>query len=136
VSTIPHIMLRQAAQVLRDRAGEATSGPWSASEDTEHGFRVGTADGAAWVAWTGSADDEPDQSRADARWISLMHPGLAGPLADWLEHAAKAHDATVQAAHDNWRGSDDTEARDRWIDRQTDQHALKVARTILGKETR
>jgi hypothetical protein len=135
VADDPASLLRQAAEVLRSTATAATPGPWSAEESTEYGFRVGTANQKAWVAWTGEYDDEPDQSRADARWIALAHPGLAGPLADWLEHAAKAHDATVQAAFDNWRGSNDTEARDRWIDRQTDQHALAVARTILGKET-
>jgi hypothetical protein len=120
MSDQPAALLRQAAEKLRETAKHATPGPWSAEESTEYGFRVGTADQKAWVAWTGEYDDEPVESRADARWIALMSPALAGPLADWLESEA-SYWANVYVGQPM---------------PPRDHLALAVARTILGKETR
>jgi hypothetical protein len=137
VNDQPVDLLHQAAAKLREYAGMLelgdVHGPWVVhTGPTGYPQSVCNVGAPALICNTFTS---PKAVPAEANWIALMHPGLAGPLADWLEHAATAHDATVQAAADNWRGSDDTEARDRWIDRQTDRHALAVARTILGKET-
>lgn len=70
-----------------------------------------------------------------ARWIALMHLGIAEPLADWLESAARRQEATEQAAQVNWRGSSDAEARDRWVSKMTEHEALAVARALLGGES-
>lgn len=76
----------------------------------------------------------PKVPPAEANWIALMHPGVGIAIADWLEAAAKRQQATEQDANHAWRGSDDTQARDQWIDRRTDHHALAVARALLGSE--
>jgi hypothetical protein len=59
--------------------------------------------------------------------------GLADPVADWLDAAAHAHDATVRAAASVWPDPHETAERDAWVAKQTDQPALTVARQILGE---
>ncbi|WP_030917406.1 hypothetical protein [Streptomyces sp. NRRL B-24720] len=57
---------------------------------------------------------------------------LHAALADWLDAAAKAHNATVIGAASVWRREHEAAERDAWVAQQTDQHALAVARKILG----
>lgn len=83
--------------------------------------------------------DQPDpaaQLRAAAARLRggdwRIDQTLTEPIAAWLERAAREQDATQQAAQANWRGSDDTEARDRWIAKMTGHEALSVARALLG----
>jgi hypothetical protein len=59
------------------------------------------------------------QEELDWRWIALMSPAVAEPLAAWLEDAAK-HAAKVN------------DPRNQEI--IADLHALTVARTILGRQ--
>ncbi|MFF5422125.1 hypothetical protein ACWCQE_27650 [Streptomyces sp. NPDC002409] len=53
------------------------------------------------------------------------------PLATWLDAAATARDASVTAATRIWPDEQDADDRTSWVARQTDGHALAVARRIL-----
>lgn len=79
---------------------------------------------------------QPDPAAELRAAAQLLRVPLALPfelaLANWLEFAAREQDATNQAAQANWRGSTDTEARDRWIEKMTNHRALAVARALLG----
>ena len=68
--------LRAAAALLREIGAEAMDGPWETG-----------GDGLVWARRMGdpvSGSTEPE----DAAWIALVHPGLAEPLADWLDDVA------------------------------------------------
>jgi hypothetical protein len=66
------------------------------------------------------------------RYLTMVGPNVGLALADWLDDATRHQRATEEAAARTWANSADTEARDRWIAGMTDQHALAVARQILG----
>jgi hypothetical protein len=97
--------LRAAAKTLREVAGKATRGPWvffptiTREDDNEDAWTVcrpicesGTgceADCGANVLVTGAEDCVDDYVKGDdVEWIALMHPGLAEPLAVWLDAVA------------------------------------------------
>jgi hypothetical protein len=103
----PAETLRAAAQHVREMAQQATPGPWVAN-----GAGVGTD----------YTDNEPDLIVAvdafdpnDAAWMALMHPGLAEPLAAWLEMEAHMWDLRGNSAEGNTF------------------HALAAARALLGR---
>jgi hypothetical protein len=50
----------------------------------------------SWAVHFGHFEASNGLCDADAAWIALMHPGLAEPLAAWLEQAAEAHDGLVR----------------------------------------
>lgn len=112
-------LLRQASTILRERAEDATPGPW----DSEHhigeeilvnagtartqwrevrGVRLGTAP-SSWkstdrILERGADDafEEPEdiqQWAADADYIATMHPGVGLALANWLYAVAHNWDA-------------------------------------------
>lgn len=114
--TTPADELRTAAESLRKAAEAATDGPWISETSPVYGFRVGTANMRAWVAFTGDYADEPDESGPDAAYIAAMHPGVGLALAGWLESTAESLDATT---HPGWQ---ETVA----------QPVLAVARAING----
>jgi hypothetical protein len=141
----PAQTLRDAATRLREAATAATLGPWR-THDTHlnqggHTATVLTArddlNKTELVAWMPTWSHEPwtDGGNAwnNAAYGALMHPGVGLALADWLDKAAKHQSATEEAAHRVWANSDDTEARDRWIANMSEQHALAVARAVLGE---
>ncbi len=69
-------MLREAAELMRQRAKAASEGPWSAYTD-----------GLVWANRLGdpvSASTEPE----DAEHIASWHPAVALAVADWLDAAA------------------------------------------------
>ena len=90
--------LRRAASVLRERAGNATPGPWTSSR-TDAGARYSALvaptkhpdrRGACWdydPAYGGCLVGE-SLIAADREYIALMHPPVALALADWLGVAA------------------------------------------------
>lgn len=91
--------LREAAVRLRGESAEATPGPWHRHDthlDTGgHTATVMTTreniNDVELVAWLPSWSHEPwadSPCWSNSRWIALMHPGLAGPLASWLEAEA------------------------------------------------
>jgi hypothetical protein len=104
----PAETLRAAAQHVREMAQQATPGPWVAN-----GAGVGTD----------YTDNEPDLIVAvdafdpnDAAWMALMHPGLAEPLAAWLESVAALQFGDVPLP-----------------DSPIVDHALAAARALLGR---
>ncbi len=107
--------LRAAATLLRERAAKATSGPWADLPYLGGDVYIKEADGSyRFIAQTARHDDafQPD----DACWIATMHPGLAEPLAAWLEVEAEIAD-----------GNSDTYPL-------ACPESLGVARVILGGE--
>lgn len=97
--------LLAAARRLRETASAATPGPWEDCSDP---------DGGAWPRYViGSPAPGSDRgeevlrvhesiadqvvTRDDTAWIALAHPGLAEPLAAWLEGVATSGTATSAA---------------------------------------
>lgn len=98
--------LRDAATKIRETAAKACDGPW---ENAEGVLWIG---GATWGYAVPKSEFLPNG--ADPAWIALMHPGLAEPLAEWLEHEAYLVEKRDLSAEGNTF------------------HALKVARAING----
>jgi hypothetical protein len=93
--------LRRAADLIDEFAAGTTPGPWNGhrSDDGpgygeiaggpfEHGYRLGTV--TRWDGDTSDAMMEP--SSADLRWMCLMSPHVAAPIAAWLRTATEAVD--------------------------------------------
>lgn len=82
--TEPVALLREAARLVREHATTATPGPW-----TTQAFRVGGYVVIEGVDQERVADTmHGDCQVNDARWIALMSPAIAEPLAAWLDEAA------------------------------------------------
>lgn len=71
--------LRKAAARLRDLAADASPAPWHEG--------VGLIRSGRAVAVIYDVEAEP----GDIAWIATLHPGIAQPLADWLDTVADAH---------------------------------------------
>ncbi|MFB7312942.1 hypothetical protein [Streptomyces sp. NPDC056192] len=131
----PAAELREAAALLRDTATAAI-------HDDRTTWSTGTTLGSKSPV---VVDDQEQPSvlietyatRLEAvnRYLALLGPATGIALADWLDAAAKSYDATVIGAASVWRRTHETEERDAWVAKQTDQHALAVARQILGTES-
>ncbi|MEV0382855.1 hypothetical protein [Nonomuraea sp. NPDC050643] len=92
--------LRTAAAKLRETARGASRGPWlvgdcelyprwmlSEGERDERGYNADVAR---------ICEDEADTftvTDANWQWMGFAHPGLAEPLAAWLEEIARQYDA-------------------------------------------
>jgi hypothetical protein len=74
--------LRKAAEKLRDLAVDASTAPWMKA--AEHVKAVWTDDGLIVVR-------DRYAEGGDLAWIATVHPGIAQPLADWLDSVADAH---------------------------------------------
>lgn len=95
--------LREAASRLRGESADTTPGPWR-RHDThlDRGGHTATVltnrtniNDTELVAWLPSRSNEPWADHpcwSNSRWIALVHPGLAEPLASWLEETADAID--------------------------------------------
>jgi hypothetical protein len=120
MSDQPAPLLRQAAEKLRATAKHATPGPWTVHEAQGGFLRVeGTGDYSGYC----EGADLHLSNRGTADWIALASPGLAGPLAFWLDDTAEflegveiTHGFVTELALENSR------------------HALAVARIILSRE--
>lgn len=91
----PAAELRAAAAKLRETAEQATAGPWQVRGGNQVSSNVVTLDGS--VVIDGGAHQSAKKAvvfgaalHADAAWIALAHPGLAKPLAAWLNDVADA----------------------------------------------
>ena len=107
--------LREAAALLRERAGEATPGQWEAVEgDYRDDWPIRGAGGGYLCT---SPDDgvRGGHDEEDAHYIVMMHPPVALALADWLD--AEAATATP-----------------RGLDPHVGPAALAVADEILGSD--
>lgn len=120
--------LRAAAARLREMAKGTTRGPWEAVDGVEMyprwilGRPAGDSPYAADVAksYADGGGDGVDVSDADWAWMAFAHPGLAEPLAEWLEQTARG----IQAHIDVRSSIEQLE--------QVHAHALAVARVIVG----
>lgn len=74
----PLATLARAVEILRERAGAATPGPWVLIGGGEYVTPVGVV----------VAPDNGGVSGTDALWIALADPGLGLLVADWLREAA------------------------------------------------
>lgn len=90
--------LRAAAHRLRGCAASATPGPWTRDVSEDFGYRVGAADGSAWVAFTGDYGVEDERSGPDAAYLAAMHPGVALALATLLDVHADVIEVLGQSA--------------------------------------
>jgi hypothetical protein len=76
---------RAAAAKLRETAKAATPGLWHPDADElGRGWDLRSAANGLMLGF--------GFTKADATWSALMHPGLAGPLAAWLEKTATQYD--------------------------------------------
>lgn len=96
--------LRVAAALLRAAAAKATEGPWEwqnypDTHDLVH--PTGTAEGPSHPRNVLKCPTEHwPPNAADAHWIALMSPIVAGPLASWLEYEARYWDHFGAATED------------------------------------
>jgi hypothetical protein len=108
-------LLRKAAAKLRDTAAAATPGPWDRAADTDYASHYGANFIANWegeyLRFVTTAGDGDGAAR-DAAWITLVHPGLAEPLAAWLSSIGETWVFQRQSAR---------------------QQAVAIARVILGE---
>jgi acetylornithine deacetylase/succinyl-diaminopimelate desuccinylase-like protein len=105
-------LLRKAANVLRERAGGATSGPWSVGMDAETQERVEIysefvatrypdVSPSVAVVTTIQRPQEGDPEEkvpewgqtTDAEFIATFTPELADHIAEWMNDHANDHDA-------------------------------------------
>ncbi|MFJ2568906.1 hypothetical protein ACIOYT_00600 [Streptomyces halstedii] len=80
----------------------------------------------------GSRTRPPSVEPQHGRFIAAMDPGVGLALAAWLDRAAAEYDATVRGAAGVWSEPGEERERDAWVGQQTNQHALAVARQLLG----
>ena len=121
--------LREAAKVLRERAGAATPGPWEAAQDhLTHsvGADVRSVPSGGYAAadccgYQGASTNE------DAAYIATMHPGVALALADWLDKAGA--DCWAYGDPDSPEFADDDDLLNPHL-----LSALRAAEAILGGE--
>ena len=106
--------MRAAAKLLRETGTVTTPGPWTTGHVPGVGWCVSNPTLSMCVAaeqgWLGEGD---------AAWIALAHPGLAEPLAQWLENTSLT---LGRPGHREWHG--------------TEKAALAAARIINGGESR
>ena len=121
----PTETLTAAAQKLREHATAdyVTPGPWIVHE--ANGFLRVDQPGPPSKAWTvKSGADLAEENRGTAEYIALMHPGVGLALADWLQLTADVINSRALA-----------DPTDEYTVDISDEHALVVARKILGGES-
>lgn len=95
-------LIREAAQLIRQRARAATVGPWV----TDASEIYSEVQGGPWVGET-LHNDDPLVTAANAAHIASWHPGVALFVADLLEGAAHREEDYINAlGHDHSQGED------------------------------
>lgn len=138
-------LLRRAADVVEEFAKGATEGPWNGHTSDrvgyaavyggpfENGYRMGSV-----MGWSEEVVEEygGEPSAEDLRWLCLMSPHLAGPLAAWFRAAAAAADSYphTDGVHARIMRSQDQPAAYRHT-LEFIEHASAAARAILGEES-
>jgi len=126
-------ILRRAAELLRERAQDATPGPWM---HVDHGPPPSTFMGCGQVVTMGpdvtggdiagpTGDCYPRGGYSpfgDMAYVALMHPPVALALADWL-------DVTAQAMADSHAADPDDP-----VELSDEGEAVAVARAILRED--
>ena len=131
----PAATLRDAAKVLRDTASNATPGPWKTKGVGDFGWLVVDADPAGRFS---VETEDNEHGRADAAWIALAHPGLAEPLAAWLEIAADDLGGAAAYLARTAASSPPGEVFDPfdYVDEPDSvRAAMDIARAILGRDS-
>ncbi|OXS35408.1 hypothetical protein [Streptomyces sp. XY006] len=136
--------LRTAAEKLRalaSAAAAASGSPhWRATRlmrelpDATY-TTLGTVDGPPFLRGGGRGGPPAYVSAPIGDYIATMGPSVGLALADWLDQAARYHEAGIQAAGDVFR--DDTAGRAAFLTTgpgAPSEHALVVARTINGEQ--
>lgn len=96
----PVTELRKAAAAIRENARGTAGGPWKArpvwSPDSHvtsavysYAYPTGTVESEVVASGLKRYPKGGLRNPCNARWIAMMHPGLAEPLAAWLEKTAK-----------------------------------------------
>jgi hypothetical protein len=88
----PAETLRAAAAKVRETGAKATPGPWTAQEVPDEVYVEIMAGTEVAVAHAVCEHPAAPGAAADAEWIALMSPALAGPLASRLDAAADAYE--------------------------------------------
>lgn len=125
--------LREAAEVLRERATEAPGGAWVYSEGT----RGLPEDGPTFVRVTSQASGHPvmegEYDRHDGQaaiYMATVHPGVGLALAKWLQDIAAGW-----AWDEEEPGVTDYDGWPITLEDSLDSHALAVADAILGGQS-
>lgn len=95
----PSETLRAAAAKLREMAEKATPGPWRYTDEDARYNPCVMAGRDEWVAECGPADSlraPGARGEHDARWLVVMSPAVAEPLAAELEAHAVAIEITEE----------------------------------------
>lgn len=133
--------LRTAATRMREAAADTTPGNWQVGNgdtiglDIEQTSRSSFAYGAQIAQVLDDLDRESDNEgghelgspEADAEWIALADPRMAGPLPDLLEAVADLIDANPHLEHLHVDGEPCDDLGCRIV-----HAALDVARTLGG----
>lgn len=122
-------ILRRAAALMRERAEAATRGPWR-SENYPNGQ-------APLVIGEGMAVAETfDKTHlSDANHIASWHPGVAVPIADWLDwvaHCREVIDGVAARVREQMREPKGPGKASQMFE-DTEVHALTIARAYLGE---
>ncbi|WP_327679537.1 hypothetical protein [Kitasatospora sp. NBC_00458] len=139
----PADLLAAAAQRLRDlhTAATAHGAPdWTYTQHRDHPERGGsgavrTEDGhtvAGTRASIGGRTRVPSIIRPYGEWIAAMDPALGLLIADWLDAAAHRFRSAQLGAAEVW--PDDPAQQAEFNARQWPDHALAVARAVLGQD--
>lgn len=107
------VLRAAAAKVRKAKAQASQGGPWRNDQ-----MSVRAEDRPIAMAY---------QCYADAAWIALAHPGLAEPLAAWLEETGRQYEMAPCDMPDG--ACNGCERRDDFV------YAFDVARVILGETT-
>ena len=111
--------LRAAADLIEQRASAASPGPWRAVEWYAGSLEVVDRAGAGIATESSTGDVK----MSDARWMAMLGPQVAAPLAAWLR--AEADDADLIVAGNLVGGS---------AGKATTAAALIVADVILAAQ--
>lgn len=152
-------ILRRAATLMRERAVDATPGPWKAWQQhgrdyTDEGWsQVGVKSQTRDVALTYPTGFDHDCHEDDAAHIASWHPAVALAVADWLDavaevHWPKRHDHyseshyNAEPEHEDFTHCDETCWTEAYICNgcgtatcrpEVSDRALAVARAYLGE---
>ncbi|MDH2424825.1 hypothetical protein [Sphaerisporangium sp. TRM90804] len=120
--------LNAAAAKVRELAAAAVPGPWHAdgpwwweTKPITCSATITTDPERQMVAVLAPEYNQHPRAAGCAPWIALMHPGLAEPLAAWLESCARQ--AASMTHPEDWGVCDEPGSV---------RYAVDVARAILG----
>jgi len=122
VSESPSSLLGRAAELIEQRAAEATQGAWTIQSPDHVVTNIDS--GERSVA---SEYDEGACDQEDARWICMMSPVVAAPLVAWLRCAQAMYEhAERMSRNKSWDAVDNHVG-------PLERPALEFARLIVGE---